>query len=236
MPDDAPISAQLSYLTVLERLHSGLRPQTYLEIGSDVGKSLRLANCKSIAVDPRFRLTDDAIGPKPACLLFQMPSDRFFAENDPKSLLGSPIDIAFIDGMHLFEYCLRDFSNVERHAKANSVIAIHDIIPGDLEMAARIPVVGSAWTGDVWKVILLLLHYRPDLKIICLDSPPTGIALVTNLNPSSRLLTECYFDLVEEYRSKELEEIGLASYRSMIPLASTDEVSSTFKIAARFWL
>lgn len=42
-------------------------------------------------------------------------SDEFFARSDLHELLGgTPVDLAFIDGMHLFEFALRDFVNLER--------------------------------------------------------------------------------------------------------------------------
>ena len=66
------------YLPVLKRLHDVLRPETYLEIGTRSGDSLRLASCASIAIDPSFCVSSDVIGTKPACHFYQIPSDRFF--------------------------------------------------------------------------------------------------------------------------------------------------------------
>ncbi|MGH7155803.1 MAG: class I SAM-dependent methyltransferase, partial [Acetobacteraceae bacterium] len=61
-----------------------LIPQTYLEIGTMSGTTLRLARCPSIAIDPSFSSLDkDVISGKPSCLLFQMKSDEFFAQYSP---------------------------------------------------------------------------------------------------------------------------------------------------------
>src|SRR5256885_12302956 len=48
---------------------------------------------------------------------------RSFAEHDlSKELGGRPVDLAFIDGMHLFEFALRDFVNLERYCAPGSTI------------------------------------------------------------------------------------------------------------------
>ncbi len=61
-------------------------------------------------------------------------------------------DLCFIDGMHLFEYALRDFMNVERCAAPGAIVVIDDIFPnhpaqGQRERRTR------AWTGDVWRLV-----------------------------------------------------------------------------------
>ena len=41
-----------SYPSVMSRLHRYCRPATYLEIGTETGRTLALARCASIAIDP----------------------------------------------------------------------------------------------------------------------------------------------------------------------------------------
>ena len=153
------------YLEVLRRFHGFLRPKTYFEIGTLSGRSLELAQCPSIAVDLRFAIEADVFVGKPSCFFFQMSSDEFFARYRPSELFGCPIDMAFLDGMHLLEFILRDFIQVEKHSRRNSLIIMHDCIPADANMTSRIHELGTAWTGDVWKILLVLAKYRPDLKI-----------------------------------------------------------------------
>ncbi len=62
---------------------------------------------------------------------------RFFARHDLGGLLGKPISMAFLDGMHHFEYLLRDFINTEKHCSSNSVILLHDCLPTDRHVARR---------------------------------------------------------------------------------------------------
>ena len=170
------------YRDNLSFIHKNFNPNTYLEIGVETGRSLMLANedCLSIGVDPRpvlfFPLTNNT-------QVFNLTSDNFFETEINKVLENKKIDFAFIDGMHNFEYALRDFINTEKHANPNSIIAIHDILPMDELTSRRIRETGF-WTGDIYKLVLILKEYRPDLKIYNSDIPPAGLAIVTNLDPN----------------------------------------------------
>lgn len=232
------------YRQVLSWLHSYLSPKSYLEIGSFSGGSLALAKCPTIAIDPEFKIAEDVIGTKPELMLFQVGSDTFFANKDPKALFGRTIDLAFLDGMHLFEFLLRDFINTERHCTANSIIALHDCLPLTGRMAARFASpepqpnarFSDWWTGDVWKVVAILKQYRPDLKILCLNAPPTGLVICTNLSPESTVLKDRYFSLVDEWRDVQLDTYGVNQFLKDARVMSTDLVSSFQGMASRFWL
>ncbi|MBB5758443.1 hypothetical protein HNR00_003163, partial [Methylorubrum rhodinum] len=167
----APLTGD-GYTVVLRNLHKLLRPKTYLEVGVRSGRSLELAECDTIAVDPTFTLREKFFGKKPSCLLYQIGSDQFFREQDPVSLFGRPVDLAFLDGMHLVEFLLRDFMNTEQHCSRNSVIAMHDCVPADFAMTRRVEIAPKDaqskneptwWLGDVWKIVPLLRKHRPDL-------------------------------------------------------------------------
>ena len=93
-----------------------------------------------------------------------MTNDDFFANGHFDDICGDRrIDLAFIDGMHLFEYTLRDFINIERRAHDNSVVLIHDIIPMNIQMGARFRTTGT-WMGDVWKIITILKKSPPETR------------------------------------------------------------------------
>lgn len=232
------------YLAVLERLHRELRPRSYFEIGTEAGHSLALARCASVAVDPKFRIATNAFVDKPLCALYQMGSDEFFDAADPAAILRRKIDFAFLDGMHLCEFVLRDFLNTERFCRPNSVIALHDCLPLDFVMAER-QYSGCRhadlhrnewWTGDVWRCALLLKRRRPDLRIAALDAAPTGLLLVTNLDPESKLLSEAYASLVEEMHSMSLRDLTLAGLHAELNVEPTSNLVRLEQIAARFWL
>jgi hypothetical protein len=63
------------------------------------------------------------------------------------------------------------------------------------------------WTGDVWKVVSVLRKYRPDLQIYSLNAAPTGLVLITRLDPTSSLLHDKYFDITDEFRRMGSEHL-----------------------------
>lgn len=221
---------------VLATLHTHLRPRRYLEIGTWTGGSLALASCASLAIDPHFNLATDIMAKKPLCALCQMASDDFFRDHDPTRILGGPIDLAFLDGLHLFEALLRDFINTEKFCRRNSVVALHDCIPPLLAWAARTPPPNDAWTGDVWKVPLILRKYRPELKIYALDSPPSGLILITNLDPDCQTLANGYYDIVEEFRDLDLATLEPAALAQAFRTMSTEQFATAEQLAQYFWL
>jgi hypothetical protein len=230
------------YLTVLKRLHECLRPETYLEVGTSKGESLALARCASLAVDPAPEITaTDAIGTKPLCAVYRLTSDDFFAHYDPKAILGKSIAMAFLDGMHLCEFLLRDFINTERHCQRNSVVVLHDCLPVEWPMAerhhTRQPIRQhhiDSWAGDVWRTALLLKRRRPDLELTSYAAPPTGLVCVTNLNPLSTTLTGDYHDCVRQMMSQSLEDIGISELFRELHVEHTDALGDAAAISNRF--
>jgi capsular polysaccharide biosynthesis protein len=140
-------------------------------------------------------------------MIFQLTSDEFFRTHDLRAVLGDqPVDLAFIDGMHLFEFTLRDFIQLERASSADGVIAIHDCYPPNADVAARERKSGF-WTGDVWKLILCLKQYRPDLNVAVVDVPPSGLGIVTKLDPNSTLLQDAYDSIVREFSDQDYDQL-----------------------------
>ncbi len=232
------------YYYILQRLHAVLKPKTYLEIGTRDGGSLAQAACEAIAIDPNFDLRMEVVGVKSACHLYQQTSDSFFAERDPAAILGRPVDFAFLDGMHLYEFLLRDFINVERHCRPNSVIALHDCIPNDsfvarraqsdLSLAPYSEAPSGWWAGDVWKMVAILQEFRPELRIAGYAVPPTGLVLVTGLNPQSNVLSELYGDAVESMR--DTGPADHEAYMARLGITPVSFFDSFEDIAGRYWL
>ena len=247
-PETLPDFAGRGYLQVLRTLHEVLQPRTYLEIGSFTGESLALSDCASLAVDPEFAFEDIAIVrrivSKPCMLLYRLTSDRFFQRHDPAALLGDKVQLAFLDGMHRCEFLLRDFINTERHCARNSIIALHDCVPVEEPMTdrfylARPPVEPHRqhwWAGDVWRTARLLRRMRPDLSFTTLDAPPTGLVLITNLDPGSTALMDRYDEHVRTMLGWSLTEIGLLRHAAEMQIESTDDYMTPEQLSTRFWL
>lgn len=204
-----PKLSGVPYLRFLARMHRNLQPEWYLEVGTNTGRSLQKAIGNSIAVDPDFIVSSDVIAGKNQVHFYQMTSDDFFAGQYTKKLCDS-IDFAFLDGLHLFEFLLRDFMATEKLSGTDSVIAMHDCIPMTHIAAERHwdQKATGAWTGDVWKLVPILKKYRPDLTIDVIDCPPSGLTVVTNLDPKNDALDRHYDEIMKDFMDLSLEEYG----------------------------
>jgi hypothetical protein len=111
-------------------------------------------------------------------------------------------ELAFIDGMHRFEYALRDFMHVERLATPTTLVVIDDIFPSHPAQAERHRRT-RVWTGDIWKLASCLAELRPDLVLIPLDTEPTGLLLVAGLNRDNRVLWNQYNPIVRRFSAEQ---------------------------------
>lgn len=172
----------------LQTLHELLQPKVYLEIGVQHGWSLQLSKAAlSIGVDPNPLISVPQIKHQMQgeVRIAPITSDEFFANHDETStgvFTSRPIDLAFIDGMHLVENALRDFANVEKYSHDRSVIVFDDVLPTTVAMATREQCPGD-WTGDVWRVYDILRERRPDLVLLLVDTQPTGVLVVMKPDP-----------------------------------------------------
>jgi glycosyltransferase involved in cell wall biosynthesis len=186
------------YLVWLERLHAAIVPETYLEIGIARGQSLSYARppTRAVGVDPEPTIN---VPLKTETHIFCETSDVFFAERRLVQLLNDrPLALAFIDGLHVFQQSLKDFMHVETLCGPRSVVLIHDTVPLD-ELTQRPDRQRKFYTGDVWKTVLCLKHYRPDLDIFTIATPPAGLTVVTGLDPTSGVLANRYDEAVSQF-------------------------------------
>lgn len=231
----------------LRRIHELARPRNYLEIGVKDGRSLALSRVPSIAIDPAFKVT---VPQRVDVHLVKATSDDFFARPDPIRHLrsgrnpirnlrrgrspfahyrgGTTLDLAFIDGMHLFEFALRDFMNVERFAHWSSIIVFDDVLPRNVDEAARDKHT-SDWAGDVFKIIPVLRQYRPDLALVPVDTTPTGVLVVLGADATSPVLTAHYDEIVETWATPDPQVVPVEI------LERRDAVSPETLLAAPFW-
>ena len=153
-----------AYYNVLHNVHGALDPANYVEIGVHQGISVAQARetTQVIGVDPA---PDIEITLPDTVKIYETMSDDFFAEHDLAELLGGPVQLGFIDGLHLFEQVLRDFINLERYSTPDTVLILHDCLPLNEVTAARERTT-DFYAGDVWKATLALRRRRPDLDMV----------------------------------------------------------------------
>jgi tetratricopeptide (TPR) repeat protein len=194
------------YYACLERFYTDLKPETVMEIGVFDGQSIARVHPPTLAIgidpDPRlaYSLTAETH-------IFTETSDAFFARGGPDALLaGRPLGVGFIDGLHLYEQALKDFINLERYCGPRSVILFHDTVPLDEATQSRARDT-QFHTGDVWKTVLCLKHYRPELDIFTIATPWTGLTVVAGLDPASQVLANSYDEAVARFIDTPFAEI-----------------------------
>lgn len=232
------------YVKTLRTLHETLSPRNYFEIGTLRGETLALAKCRSVSVDPFYQIASNIWEGKPSCFLYQTTSDRFFEENDLYEIMDGPVEMAFLDGMHLFEFLLRDFINTEAHCKENSVIAMHDCLPPTLFSTFRLQhdprskagVAPHLWAGDVWKVVPILRKYRPELRITVTNCKPTGLIVITGLNPGDTTLADNYGDILQEFKRSDPSKKDFEDYWNSTEIVSHDDFNKRDAILGDYWL
>lgn len=199
----------MKYLDFLATLHHKLQPKNYVEIGIREGASFSLAEGIAIGIDPQFNIKHQT---KSLAKLFRCKSDDFFDRyNLRDELYHQSCQLAFIDGLHLFEYALRDFRNIESYCEQESLIIFDDVRPRNPKEAERKPT-GGAWTGDIWKIYYCLHKYRPDLKLSLIKTEPTGLLLVSNLDATNKNFWESYSNIFEEFVSSDFPEYPTNDY------------------------
>lgn len=169
---------------------------SYLETGVNKGESLMIAKDLRLAigVDPAPIVPPNTFDKAPFRLV-KANSDDFFLEALSEDISDIQLDLAFIDGLHVFEYALRDFIGCELLSAPGCEVLVHDVLPRRASEAARHRFTRS-WTGDVWRVPMVLRHFRPDLKVRLIESAPTGLAVITGLDASNKELIDRYDEVV----------------------------------------
>ena len=194
----------MHYYEFLAELHRRLAPRAYLEIGVRNGGSLAQAHCRSVGLDPAFAITAELDAD---VALIRTTSDEYFSRPDPLAPTGgTPFDLAFIDGLHLFEFAFRDFMYAERHSSHRGVVVFDDVLPRSIEEAARQRHT-DGWTGDVYGMLGVLNRYRPDLVVLPVGTRPTGLLLVTALDPADTTLADHFDEILAEFRRPDPQPV-----------------------------
>ena len=206
----------------LLRVNAG---KSYLEVGVKNGATfqcVKAEQCTGVDPHPLFDLSNLP----PNFSFHQAPSDDFFK----KLPLDVRYDVIFLDGLHTAEQTSRDLVNALDHLHPRGAILIDDTVPCDAlsaipdyeeskRMRRKAGLEGSAWSGDVYKIMGFLYHHEHKLgwaTIIDLGRPQTLVwksdSRHSNFELSSTML------LSESYESLFGEEGQIPDRFNPVPL------------------
>ena len=184
---------------VIQYLVDKKKYKRYLEIGVFNGEVFfKIKASHKYAVDPVFRFVKET---KYKMMLknrsnvnakyFTKTSDDFFKEDAPKLFSKKKIDICFIDGMHEYDFVLRDTINALNYLDEEGVIILHDCNPLTAEAEVSFAEwkkrgFTGEWNGDVWKIIVHLKSMRDDINVFTLDTDQ-GLGIITKGNRQAKL-------------------------------------------------
>ena len=57
----------------------------------------------------------------------------------------------------------------------------------------------------MWKIILCLREFRPELKIFTMATPPSGLGVISGLDPNSRVLNDRFEHIISRYLELEVD-------------------------------
>jgi Methyltransferase domain len=167
------------------------RLNNYFEIGVHNGHVLfKIRSNFKIAVDPDFVFDffrkAGKILMNPYNLFnryFEKTSDDFFRQDAERVFANKNVQIALIDGLHQYDYALRDIENTLKYLSDDGVILVHDCNPLSHSASGTWQEWQASgekgfWNGDVWKAIVHLRSTRRDINIFVLDCDH-GLGVVT---------------------------------------------------------
>jgi len=177
----APQFSRTFYLEIISMLHAHLRPRTYLEIGVESGQSIALARreTRAIGIDPSPRSQSSSLPARASAP--PRATNTSQSTTCERSSAACLLILLSSMGCTNSNLRLRDFINIEKHCTSRSTILIHDCypVPRTAERERRT----TFWSGDIWRLILILRKYRPDLSVKVIGTAPTGLGVVRRLDP-----------------------------------------------------
>jgi len=177
----------------INTLAEGMCASRYLEIGIHRGftaENIRVRDRVGVDPAPMFDVNKLPKG----FSFFAVESNTYFASLVPEVTF----DLVFLDGLHTFEQTRTDLVNALRHVPSG-VILIDDTVPID-EIAAlpdqeasiaRRRATGSDtfdWMGDVWKVVVDIERYHPELDFRTIVGSGNPQTLVWRRQPGEVIL------------------------------------------------
>ena len=193
--------------------HGMSKCDKYLEIGVAQGLTLeQIQVAEKIGVDPLPQFDENKL-PK-GVTFHRMESDLFFSSLQSKAIF----DLVFLDGLHEWKQTYSDLINSLHHCHEDSVILVDDVVPDDelsafpewnkaLEMKDAAGIFDGRWQGDVFKVLIAISHFHPELEVFIMgkcdgvDNPQAIVRTRPNIDPKS-------IQKVEESMLKDIDDLS----------------------------
>jgi len=226
-----------------------IKAKVYLEIGVFNGYSFLKIICKNkIGIDPCFKLklklklysyftNITNINNK----YFTMTSDDFFI-NYKNTLISSPPEVIFIDGLHTFEQTLQDCYNSLNYLAEGGMIILHDCNPPSESSATPALSILEAekswksqhnsgwtdvWCGDSWKTIPYLINNHPELNVSVLNAD-FGLGLVSKKKSIDQKFYQ-FPDDIQEYKGLHYSYLN-ADKQNILNLTEVKELEAILDI------
>jgi hypothetical protein len=169
----------------------------YLEIGvstNAVFNTIPLSLNNKIGVDPFSGGTH------------RMTSDNFFKKNKKK------FDVIFIDGLHTYKQCQKDFLNSINSLNNDGIIIFHDFLPRNHTEGS--PIRNSKdWCGDIWKLAVEINQsLEKDFVIVNIDM---GVGL---FKPKKKFM----YKKINELKNKNFDNF-INDYKNKLPIVNSEQ-------------
>ncbi|MCA1787903.1 MAG: hypothetical protein LC657_18165, partial [Desulfobacteraceae bacterium] len=113
------------------------------------------------------------------------------------------------------------------------LIMVPGILPSDPTQATRRRT-SPDWTGDIWKLPEILQTHRPELRQMLLDITPSGLLLITNLDPTSTVLSDKTPEILSTYQPMEMVPEKVTSRSDAV--APDQRVIREFVVSCRLYV
>jgi SAM-dependent methyltransferase len=213
---------------LLQYLIDKYKFKNYLEIGVFAGRNFfKIKADNKIGIDPAFKFLNKksiadflSLAKNYTAKYFQLTSDDFF-EKKQHVISKSQLDICLIDGMHEYEYVIRDVHNCLKYLKEDGILILHDCNPPFEKAACSFKEWvalggGGTWNGDVWKAMYYFNKYCPQISCQVLDTD-FGLGVIRKKSATSNIELPTAARLQElqalDYKDLDRDRVGILNLK-----------------------
>ena len=160
---------------IIAHLDSQQEPDyVFCQIGNS--KAISHSSGTSFVISPLLKISSNQIGTKTEVNFYQKHTAEFFEVDSSSVFANQKIDLAVIDGPKKPKKLLRDFLDLEAHSNQTGKILVPHILSNKNHQQDKVE--------TLWKMVVMLQKFRKDLSFTFLNSNPSGLLIISNLDPS----------------------------------------------------